>query len=212
MLVETSCLFAIPANSAALESGNHRIRLNRSEVQQAGLVCRRPTVSLDEKPECRFESYHGQFGVNMNEVKFYSTRGQYGCFSNFSGHPIKLKGHTWPTTEHYFQAQKFAGTKFETLVRKCKGPKQAALIGRNRRHPLRKDWESIKDDVMYDAIKAKFTQHKNAQEVLLSTGDANIVENTTTDYYWGCGKSGTGKNRLGILLMRLRDELRLLTK
>ena len=144
----------------------------------------------------------------MNEIKFYSTHGSYGCFSNFSKHQIKLKGHTWFTTEHYFQAQKVAGTRFETLVRKSKGPKQAAQAGRNRRYPLRRDWESIKESVMYDAIKAKFTQHEDLREILLATGNAKIIEDSPVDYYWGCGKNGTGKNRLGILLMRLRDELR----
>lgn len=144
----------------------------------------------------------------MNEIKFYSTHGSHGCFSNFSNHPIKLKGKTWPTTEHYFQAQKFAGTKYETMVRKIKGPMQAARAGRNKRNPLRKDWESIKEGVMYDAIKAKFTQHKDLKAILLSTDDAKIIEDSPIDSYWGCGKNGNGKNRLGVLLMRLREELK----
>ncbi|KKL76505.1 hypothetical protein LCGC14_2044250, partial [marine sediment metagenome] len=76
------------------------------------------------------------------------------------------------------------------------------------RYPLRRDWESIKEGVMYDAIKAKFTQHEDLREILLSTGDAKIIENSPIDKYWGCGKKGTGKNRLGVLLMRLRNELR----
>lgn len=60
------------------------------------------------------------------DIKFYSTRGEYGCFSNFSRHPIKLDGNLWPTSEHYFQAQKFAGTKYESMVRKSKSPMEAA--------------------------------------------------------------------------------------
>jgi len=144
----------------------------------------------------------------MSEIKFYSTHGHYGCFSNFSKHPIKLKGHIWPTTEHYFQAQKFAGTKYESQIRQAKGPGQAAKQGRDKKKPLRRDWESVKEQVMYDAIKAKFTQHKDAQAILLSTGEDTIIEDSPIDYYWGCGAKGTGKNRLGILLMRLRKELR----
>lgn len=146
--------------------------------------------------------------MSENVIKFYSTHGKYGCFSNFSRHQIKLKDKLWNTTEHYFQAQKFAGTRYETIVRKSKGPGQAAKNGRNRKYPLRRDWESVKENIMYDAIKAKFTQHKNLQSILLSTGDAKIIEDSPVDYYWGCGKNGNGKNRLGVLLMRLRKELK----
>lgn len=143
----------------------------------------------------------------MEAIYFYSTRTEYGCFSNFSRHPIKLKGHTWPTSEHYFQAQKFAGTEYEHIVRKAKGPKEAANIGRNRKNPIRRDWESIKESVMYDALRAKFTQNEDCKRILLSTGDAKLIEDSPVDWYWGCGANGSGKNRLGILLMRLRDEL-----
>jgi ribA/ribD-fused uncharacterized protein len=61
---------------------------------------------------------------------------------------------------------------------------------------------------MYDALMAKFTQNEDAKQVLLSTGDNTLIEDSPVDWYWGCGANGKGKNRLGILLMRLRDELR----
>lgn len=141
-------------------------------------------------------------------INFYSTTGEFGCFSNFSRHAIHLKGKRWPTSEHYFQAQKFAGTEHEEEVRKCKTPAAAASMGRSRKLPLRRDWESVKDRVMMDALRAKFTQHDDLKEILLGTGDAKLVEHTEKDSYWGDGGDGTGKNRLGYLLMQLRDELR----
>src|SRR5205823_5306990 len=90
-------------------------------------------------------------------IHFYSTRGDYGCFSNFSRHPIRLKGKVWPTSEHYFQAQKFAGTEHEAEVRRADSPMKAAELGRSRKKPLRRDWESVKDSIMLDAVRAKFT-------------------------------------------------------
>lgn len=60
---------------------------------------------------------------------------------------------------------------------------------------------------MYTAIKAKFTQHKDLNQLILSTGDRKIVEHTKNDNYWGDGGDGSGKNLLGILLMKLREEL-----
>ena len=52
----------------------------------------------------------------QEEIQFYSENGPYGEFSNFALFPIKLKGKTWKTTEHYFQAQKFAGTPQEKKI------------------------------------------------------------------------------------------------
>jgi ribA/ribD-fused uncharacterized protein len=144
----------------------------------------------------------------MEKIEFYSTRDAYGCFSNFSRHPIHIGGKKWPTTEHYFQGQKFAGTDHEEEVRQAKTAGDAARMGRERSRPLRKDWETVKEDIMYEALVAKFEQHEVFRTTLMSTGDAEIVEHTVNDSYWGDGGDGSGKNRLGYLLMKLRSEKR----
>ncbi len=141
-------------------------------------------------------------------IQFYSVTDEYGEFSNFSPHPIQLGGRTWSTSEHYFQAQKFAGTPHEDAIRKARTPAIAAELGRDRRQKLRRDWESVKVAVMRDALRAKFTQHPELRELLLGTGEAKLVEHTENDDYWGDGGDGRGKNMLGRLLMQLRDELR----
>ena len=141
-------------------------------------------------------------------IYFYSTRDAYGCFSNFSAHGLELKGKWWPTSEHYFQAQKFAGTEHEELVRLAKTPKQAAEMGRDRSRPLRQDWEQVKDDIMREAVRQKFLTHLDIQNVLLDTGEEELTEATTNDYYWGCGTNKTGKNMLGKILMEIRAEIR----
>ena len=82
-------------------------------------------------------------------------------------------------------------------------------MGRNRNLPLRKDWEEVKDGIMKKAVLEKFKQNKEICKVLFSTGEENIVERTTNDYYWGCGKDGSGKNMLGIILMEVRKELQI---
>ena len=153
-----------------------------------------------------------RFEPEVNEVKevinFYSVSEEYGCFSNFSPHRVWLKGKTWPTSEHYFQAQKFAGFPDENEVGFAKTPLIAARMGRSRKRPLRKDWESVQDSIMHEAVLAKFIQHADLCEVLLATGDVRIVEHTENDAYWGDGGDGRGKNRLGQILMRVRDEIR----
>ena len=141
-------------------------------------------------------------------VCFYKVKDKYGCFSNFSPHPIELQGKMWPTTEHYFQAQKFPGSKYEEEIRLAESPMDAACKGRCRDYPLRGDWEKVKDDIMLEAVLCKFRTHDDIKEILLSTGNENIVEKTTRDYYWGCGTKGTGKNMLGIILMKVREMLK----
>jgi ribA/ribD-fused uncharacterized protein len=144
----------------------------------------------------------------VDEVWFYALGDEHGCFSNFYPAPVQIDGRRWPTTEHYFQAQKFAGTPREEAIRKTRSPMIAARMGRSRQHPLRRDWESVKDALMRRAVLAKFTQHADLRAQLLATGDARIVEHTARDAYWGDGGDGSGRNRLGEILMSVRDELR----
>ncbi|MDJ1500977.1 NADAR family protein [Xanthocytophaga agilis] len=146
--------------------------------------------------------------METEDIFFYSVREAYGEFSNFALYPIKLKGKLWPTSEHYFQAQKFVDTPYEETIRKAISPMKAAELGRSRKVKLRRDWDSVKDNIMYEAIKAKFTQHTELAELLLNTEDARIIEHTENDSYWGDGGDGSGKNKLGKLLMKLREELR----
>ncbi|MDQ2886468.1 MAG: NADAR family protein [Chloroflexota bacterium] len=142
-------------------------------------------------------------------IYFYTTHEEpYGCFSNFSRHGIEVEGVWWPTTEHYFQAQKFAGTPYVAQVQKALTPKQAAEMGRNRKLPLRSDWEQVKDTVMFEAVLKKFETHKELRTLLLSTGEEEIVESAPGDYYWGCGADGSGQNKLGAILMEVRNVLR----
>lgn len=138
---------------------------------------------------------------NQNEVP-------YGVFSNFdTKHPITLKDLSWLTTEHYYQAQKFVDTSHEMYVWNAKTAREAANMGRDRNRPLRSDWESVKDSIMKDAVRAKFTQYPELTKVLLDTGNAELIEHTTNDSYWADGGNGTGKNMLGKILMEIRTEL-----
>lgn len=144
----------------------------------------------------------------MAVINFYHLGEPHGEFSNFARFPIRLHGKSWPTSEHYFQAQKYAGTPREEEIRCARTPSEAARLGRDRKVKLRPDWESVKDQVMREAVLAKFTQHPELRELLLSTEDATLVEHTEKDSYWGDGGDGSGRNMLGRLLMSIREELR----
>ena len=141
-------------------------------------------------------------------IYFYSSKDDYFEFSNFSQHGFTLRGKYWPTVEHYFQAQKFIDSPQAEKIRLASSPKQAKQLGQTRAVPLRTDWEQIKDDIMREAVLAKFRTHEALKNQLLATGNEQLVENAPKDYYWGCGADGSGKNRLGQILMEARDILR----
>lgn len=141
-------------------------------------------------------------------IFFYTKTDAFGEFSNFSKHGIEVDGVWWPTVEHYFQAQKFEDKGYQEKIRTAHTSKQAAELGRSRKVPIRDDWETVKDEVMFSAVLKKFKTHQSLLALLLSTGDQDIVENAPGDYYWGIGKNGTGHNKLGKILVSVRQQLK----
>jgi hypothetical protein len=143
-----------------------------------------------------------------NVINFYNSDAPFYEFTNFQqNYPINLDGRMWPTTEHYFQAQKFVGSPLEEHIRRLPSPRQAFDAARSNANSKRRDWETVKDSIMYKAVKAKFTQHVSLKNLLLGTQNKKLVEHTSTDKYWGDGGDGSGKNQLGKTLMFVRNEL-----
>lgn len=83
---------------------------------------------------------------------------------------------------------------------------EAAKLGRNVNMEIRSDWGEVKVEIMKKAVKAKFEKYEELNELLLSTGDAEIIEHTKNDSFWADGGDGSGKNMLGKILMRIREE------
>jgi N-glycosidase YbiA len=145
----------------------------------------------------------------ISPIYFYKADGPYGCFSNFSFHAIELNGRLWPTVEHYYQAQKFIGTKQAWVlidrIWHSPTPEEAAAIGRNPEYPLRADWHDAKWEIMYAGVYQKIITHGDVRDVLLATAEQEIIEDSPVDYYWGCGADRSGANHLGRILMQIRS-------
>lgn len=137
----------------------------------------------------------------MKNIYFYYPNQPYAELMNFYKAQMVIEGKEYATVEHYFQAVKATNENDHEFIRTSPTPKIAKERG--RKITLRKDWESVKEMVMLKALKAKFTQHTKLKEVLLSTGDAKLHEDSPKDMYWGV----KGKDRLGILLMIVREKL-----
>jgi N-glycosidase YbiA len=141
-------------------------------------------------------------------ILFYSKSPEYGWLSNFSEHGFTLDGVRWPTVEHFYQAQKYTGTGAAERIRRADSPLKARKAGQDRSLVPRPDWDAIKEEVMRTAIRAKFGQNRRLLEMLLATGDEELVHQSESDPFWGRNREGIGDNRLGSILMEIRQGLR----
>lgn len=144
----------------------------------------------------------------MKTIRFYKEFGEYGYLATYSNHGFFKDGIYWKTSEHYYQAQKFVEPEVKLKIANAKTPKIASTIGRDRNLNLRNDWEEIKQNIMYDAVYFKFKQNKDILRKLLDTGNAELVEATVKENYWGCGPNNDGQNNYGKILVRVRKQLR----
>lgn len=155
-----------------------------------------------EEMQASSERWARERGIDGKVIGVFRTK-ENGFLCNFHGVDIVMDGHSFKNGESAFQAQKCLSRVGEFAE---VSPDDAKKLGRQVR--LRSDWETVKDQVMYDVVYAKFTGNDRLKKKLLDTGDAYLVEgNWWKDRYWGVYR-GVGENRLGEILMRVRDELR----
>jgi ribA/ribD-fused uncharacterized protein len=178
-------------------------------VKPAFVFASKAAVAEEEKtPEGEEEEEEEKVPKGPKEIKFYSNSETFKEFSNFYPAKFTIDGKEYPTVEHYFQAMKFTSNPdYQDQVVAASTPAKAKTMGATKVMPIRRDWDTVREDVMRNALRAKFTQNDELKKLLLSTGNAILQEASSTDVYWGIGKTGKGKNRLGILLMELRDQL-----
>ena len=132
-----------------------------------------------------------------------SFRDEYFFLSNFYPVELKLDGIVYPNAEAAFQAQKTLDVEERRKFSMLKNPVQAKRLGRKVK--LRDDWEEVKLDIMTEIVSQKFLQHPHLIEMLLQTGDEELIEgNKWGDRFWGVCK-GKGENHLGKILMKIRD-------
>jgi ribA/ribD-fused uncharacterized protein len=149
------------------------------------------------------------FSPDLPPILFASVKERpWGCFSNFAPSPLVIDEKRYPTSEHYFQSQKFVGNPaYAAQIAAASSPSAAAKLGRSRAYPIRPDWDAVRDAIMLRALRAKFGQNPDLREILTSSSPRKLVEHRAADSYWGDGRTGLGQNRLGVLLMQVRSGL-----
>lgn len=146
------------------------------------------------------------------EVRFYrASEKPFGVFSNLYRREIEFEGRIYPTSEHAYQAGKARKAEVRNWLMAAPSPALLAMAAHGLYYwDVTPEWSRTKFDRMRAVLHAKFTQHEDLKQLLLSTGEARLVEAANVDSavnrLWG-EVNGKGENMLGKLLMDLRREL-----
>lgn len=141
-----------------------------------------------------------------SHIEFNRPDEPYGAFHCDAPYGVMLEQVTWPTVTHYLLGKQFPAALSHGL-RQSPTPEEARQIAREHQHPARIKWDVVKDQYVYWALVAKFTQHIDLEGMLMSTSDIAIVYANPYDAYYGVGPDGNGHNMLGRLLMKVRRDL-----
>jgi N-glycosidase YbiA len=158
-----------------------------------------------------------------NRILYYDRdRTAFRFLSHFWPSPVELDGEVWPTVEHYYQSQKSLDPEYRAAIRDAGRPGRAKQLAappeatsrQSKRSWFKKtgnlprpDWHDVKLDIMRRADHAKYFQNPQLGALLLATGDAELVEDSPGEPYWGTGQDGQGLNWAGRVLMEVRVAL-----
>jgi len=148
----------------------------------------------------------------VSEIRFCLPVGKWWFLSPYAEFPIQMEvdgsAYTFPTVEHYYQAMKFYATdeRFQTIIN-LRSPDEARLITKTAEYKInrRPDFDINKFAIMEKGLRAKFMQNPEAAEMLRATGNAVLIKSCAECYKCGFGE-GSGQNRMGKILMQIRDE------
>jgi hypothetical protein len=163
---------------------------------------------VEENPAA--EAVEGAEAVVDGPIRFSAKlENEYRGFSSFAPSPLVINGKRYPSLEHYVQAMKYPSEpEWQEAIRVAPTPLKARQLGEQKDHTVRTDWESVRETVMLEALRAKFQQNRGLLQQLKDTGTRPLIEASQGDPFWGEGRTGNGKNRMGKLLEQIREELR----
>ena len=156
-------------------------------------------------------------------ILFFHENEEYGCFSQWYQSPFIVEGIQYTTAEQYMMSRKallFHDYEILDRILDQKNPYECKMLGKQVRGFKGHIWNEYKEDIVYRANLAKFSQNYDIQEILLKTRNATLAEASPYDRIWGIGRSANdpkskdptfwkGENLLGQALMRVREELAL---
>jgi ribA/ribD-fused uncharacterized protein len=187
-----------------------RLSGSRTVADAEGRTVRQPDRDRNAPDNGSAPTRNGAAAV---EIEFYrASEKPYGAFSNLFRRSLTFEGREYPTAEHAYQAGKPREAAVREWLLSAPTPGLLAMAAHGLyTWDIVPDWSRTKFDRMRAVLRAKFTQHSDLRDLLLSTGNTPLVEAGKVDNdvnrTWG-RVNGRGRNMLGVLLMELREELR----
>jgi len=128
---------------------------------------------------------------------------------NFSAHAIEVWGVLFPTVEHAYQWKKFSLIRPDIAqqILLARSPDAVKKISDPNISNQPEDWHERRVSIMEEILRVKAEQHEDVREILKKTETRRIIENSPIDNFFGGGPDGNGKNIVGELWMKIRDEL-----
>lgn len=153
-------------------------------------------------------SFDSQLATDGSVVGFYSR--EFYALNNFSSFQVDWRGYRWPTSEHAYQAAHFFETAPELVeeIRQARSAEEACEIANAHSDKDPENWQEIRVAIMEEIVRAKCQQNPHVKQKLLETLDKLIVEDSPTDSFWGWGADRKGRNEMGKIWMRIREELK----
>jgi ribA/ribD-fused uncharacterized protein len=144
-----------------------------------------------------------------------------GPFSNWYESYFEVNQTKYNCGEQFMMFKKaihFGDYEIANEIMRETNPRKQKAWGREVRGFDQEEWNKVSKELVYEGLYAKFTQNEDLKEILLSTGDREIVEAAWYDTVWGVGlreddplildkSNWKGMNYLGIVLMRVRDAI-----
>lgn len=155
-----------------------------------------------------YQNRDPQLETSGEIVGFYER--EFYCLSNFSSFQVEWREKLWPTSEHAYQASHFLENAPELAeeIFRARSAHEAFKIAKANAGKVPEDWNERKVAIMEDIVRHKLEQNPYVMHKLMQTGDREIIEDSPKDDFWGWGENGDGRNELGKIWMRLRDEFR----
>lgn len=158
-----------------------------------------------EKPINKIRTRDPLLETSGEMVGFYER--EFYVFSNFSSFAVEWRGRLWQTAEHAFQAAHFMENNLEIVeeIYKAHSADDSKRIAHKNKYP--EDWDSQKIAIMEEICRCKVEQNPYVKKKLLQTGTVEIIEDSPKDDFWGWGPDKNGRNELGKIWMRLREQM-----
>lgn len=157
----------------------------------------------------------------MNIICFHNPNEENGYLSNWYPAHFIVEGIEFSSMEQFMMYQKAGRFHDASVAKEILSTNDVAEIkklGREVHGYNENTWNGVRQIIVYEGLKAKFSQNAELKEKLVDTGDAILAECAVRDQIWGIGLSmrdpnrldrskWRGKNLLGYALMMVREQL-----